>query len=361
MIKLLRFFDKHAGNLIILFLLIFKKSSTAHLNNPKVLIVKLWAIGDSILTLPLIRGLKESHENCEVDVLLRTRVKDVYECYNINRIYNLDSLSDIRRLIQKCRSYDIVFDCEPYFNISAILAFLLGKFRIGFANQFRSKLYSKTVEFKKNQHMVQNYLDMLRSIDINYNTSILEKLSVSETNKKRVNDFISNYSLNKPKIGITPGISESSKNRMWFEDRFAKVADTLMDHYNADVIFIDSHRNKKIVDRIVSLMKHKPINTLGMFTLKETFYLISKCDVFLCNDTGPMHIAAAQGVKTIGLFGPNTPILWGPYGENNTSIYKTTLEPAIQNDKGIFKSGNREEYMGPITVEMVLEAIKSKL
>ena len=108
-------------------------------------------------------------------------------------------------------------------------------------------------------------------------------------------------------------------------------------------------------------MKNKPIDSLDKFTLKETFYLISKCRVFISNDTGPMHIAAAQGCSTIGLFGPNTPVLWAPYGKGNTAIYKTGLEPAIQNDKGIFRECNREEYMGCITVDDVFEAVKQSL
>jgi heptosyltransferase-2 len=74
-----------------------------------------------------------------------------------------------------------------------------------------------------------------------------------------------------------------------------------------------------------------------------------------------MHIAAAQGCRTIGLFGPNTPVLWGPYGKNNTSIYKTKLPPSIQNDKGIFPDENREEFMGPIKVTEVYKAVKKLL
>ncbi|MDD4215562.1 MAG: glycosyltransferase family 9 protein, partial [Bacteroidales bacterium] len=162
-------------------------------------------------------------------------------------------------------------------------------------------------------------------------------------------------------VGITPGVAESSKNRMWFEDRFAELADRIISSLYCDVLFIDSPENKEIVNNVISRMTQQPLNTVGIFTMKETFYLISKCDVYVSNDTGPMHIAAAQGCRTIGLFGPNTPVLWAPYGEGNISIYKTKLQPAIQNDKGIFLKGNRKEYMGPITVDDVFDAVKTCL
>jgi len=239
--------------------------------------------------------------------------------------------------------------------------FFLGKERIGFANQYRSHLYTKTTVFRKDQHMVQNYLDMLRVLGKQYNAKSLEKLDVSPNDKVKVDEFFARNFHDKPVIGLTPGVAESSKNRMWFEDRFAELADRLIDVSGCDVIIIDHKDNKEIVEKIISLMKREAINAMGIFSLKETFYLISKCNIFISNDTGPMHIAAAQGCRTIGLFGPNTPVLWAPYGEGNISIYKTVLQPAIQNDKGIFKDGDRNGYMGPITVDDVFEAVEKCL
>ena len=361
MVSILRFIDKYAGYIIILFLSLFRINKKSNNNNRKFLIIKLWAIGDSILTLSLIKGIKESFNDSSIDILLRTRVKDVYECYPVNHIYNLDSFSDLLKLIKKHHQYDVVFDCEPYFNLSAIIAFYLGKERIGFSNQFRSLLYTKSVDFRKDQHMVQNYLDMLRILGIHYDNEQLEKLSVNKIEKKKVDDFISLKLPGKIIVGITPGVAESSRNRMWFEDRFAELADRIINLLKCEVIFIDSLDNKEVVKSVISKMKYQSVNTLGTFSLKETFYLISKCTVYVSNDTGPMHIAAAQGIRSIGLFGPNTPVLWGPYGNGNISIYKTKLNPAIQNDKGIFKEGNREEYMNPITVDCVFNAVKSCL
>ncbi len=70
-----------------------------------------------------------------------------------------------------------------------------------------------------------------------------------------------------------------------------------------------------------------------------------------------MHIAAAQGVKTIGLFGPNTPVLWGPYGKGNISIYRPPLcSPCIDNTKGRMPECYNEIYqkcMKDISVDEV--------
>ena len=68
--------------------------------------------------------------------------------------------------------------------------------------------------------------------------------------------------------------------------------------------------------------KNSSFNVAGKMSTREMFYLISLCKLFIGNDSGPMHVAAAQGVRTIGLFGCNLPVRFKPFGKNNYYIYK---------------------------------------
>jgi heptosyltransferase-2 len=349
MVELQRFIDKYIGLAIIYLLYPFKLLDRSPKKKKRFLVVKLWALGDAVLSLVLIRALKEAYPGCNVDVLIRKRVRAVYESYDVDNIIDLDD----RKFLMP-RQYDYVFDCEPYLNLSAILSFWLGKKRLGFADQPRSRLYNVTTKFRKMQHMVQNYLDMGRMIGMHYDTDELEPLSVKKS--AGVDKFLSRKKSERI-IGITPGVAESAKSRMWYEERFAELADRLIRDGNK-VVFVDGPSNKPTVEKIIGMMEKKPLDAAGKFSLKEVFYLIKQCDIFISNDTGPMHIAAAQGCQTIGLFGPNTPVLWGPYGRDNISIYKTKLKPCIQNDKGIFPDVHREGYMGPITVDDVYGTIQ---
>ncbi|MBI2653126.1 glycosyltransferase family 9 protein, partial [Candidatus Woesearchaeota archaeon] len=89
---------------------------------------------------------------------------------------------------------------------------------------------------------------------------------------------------------------------------------------------------------------------------------------FIGNDAGPMHIAAAQGVKTIGLFGPNLPIRFGPYGKGNTSLYKgynCEFSPCINVHKGQVpdclyprNSNDYQKCMKNISVNDVLKEVE---
>lgn len=359
MVQLQRVIDKYLGGIIIFFLSLFNflnKSSKPK----KILLIKLWAIGDSVVSLSLVKAINIKF-NTKVDVLIRKRVRDVYEIHDgIGKIIDLDNKNSLFWILKNIRRYDVVFDCEPYLNLSAILSFFLGTKRIGFRNQYRSKIYTDTVLFNKKQHMVQNYLDMIRLFGIKYNTQNLEKLEVDKKIKNKVDIYFKSIGFKKSDliIGITPGVAESAKSRMWYEERFAKLIDKLKTSLKAKIIFIDSKNNEDIKLKIINHMKTKQDIDGPDFGLKGAFYAISKCNIFISNDTGPMHIAAAQRCKTIGLFGPNTPVLWGPYGKNNISIYKTKLKPSIQNDKGIFPDKNRSGYMGPISVDDVYNAVK---
>lgn len=355
MVKIERTIDRYFFGFFVPFFSLFKFLDKK-VKPKKILVVKLWAIGDSIIALSLIKVLKKIGT---VDILTRKKVIDVFKAYDVNKIYDMDNAKEFLKLLSKGRQYDYVFDLEPYLNISAIFSFILGKQRIGFSNQWRSMLYNEKIKFRKDQHMVQNYLDMARILGVDYDTEKLENLNVSKKAKKNVDTFLKK--IKKTIVGITPGVAESTKTRMWFEERFAELADRIINELDCDVVFVDGPSNKNIVEKIISMMEEKPTNASGKFSLDETFYLISKCKIFISNDTGPMHIAAAQGCKTIGLFGPNTPVLWAPYGKGNISIYKTDKPVLIENDKGTFKEGKREEYMGPITVEDVFLAVKKLL
>ena len=117
---------------------------------------------------------------------------------------------------------------------------------------------------------------------------------------------------------------------------------------------------REINKEIKNNMNSKITDLSGQTNLLETFALIDKCKLFISNDSGPMHIAAAQGVKTIGLFGPNLPIRFGPYGPNNIGIRKETMKPCINVHLGqVPQCGH--DHMSKIKVKDVIRAIHGVL
>ena len=345
MVAVIRFIDKYLGNAVCNLLGMFgRNKNKGKKDYKKILVVQLWGIGETILTLPSIEALRKNFPKSEIDVLATSRNKDVFfNNQNISslKLIKLNPFSVLAFIFKNFRRYDLAIDMEEYLNVSAIISFFAGKGIVGFSHGPRSKLYDYKVKYNDKQHVVQTFLDLGREINITYDTNELPKLRYSKTDENKVNKFLKNNKIknNYFLVVVAPGAAESAKSRMWPFERYAELCDELIEKYNAKVIFTgtpdESNLIKLIQDKIEK--KESTFNAAGEINLNQLFCLIEKCKLFIGNDSGPMHVAAAQGVKTLGLFGPNLPARFGPYGKNGIGLYKgynCQFSPCINVHKG---------------------------
>jgi heptosyltransferase-2 len=304
--------------------ILFKASKSKQVPEVRrILVNKFWALGDSIVLLPTLQALKKQFPQAELHVLAHPRNKVVFEGQPF-----IDSIVDFSffNIIKSIGKYDVCIDAEPALNVSAVVAFMTSKYAIGFNHGIRSRLYNGTVLFNKEQHMVQNYLDCARILGVKSDLEKLIPLVISSEEKKFVSDYMKKNSLSNKDfiVCIAPGVAESVKYRMWPIENVAKLADMLVKKHKAKIVLVDSKMNEGVIQQIQSLMKEKSINAVpefGSFSkIKMTAELMKNCSVVISNDSGPMHVAACMGAKTIGLFGPNRPSLWGPFGKHNIAL-----------------------------------------
>tara|TARA_B100001971_G_scaffold159086_1_gene148939 strand:- start:478 stop:1608 length:1131 start_codon:yes stop_codon:yes gene_type:complete len=337
-VNLIKFLDRYIGFLSCLILSLNKLFPKKNIETKSILLIQLWGLGESILTLPAIKTLREKYPKSKIDILVTDRNKDIY--FNNKNLDNIRVISlnpfAIKWFMSKnFRTYDLVIDMEEYLNISSIIAFSLGKNRIGYAHGVRSLLYTKTVPYNDKQHVVYTFLDLLKPLGIKKTVDKLPQLNYSRIDKKNVDRLLKKYNINKKNllVGFGVGAAESAKSRMWPKERFAEVANKLIKKYNAKIILIGNKGEKNYIDDLQDLIENRnnSFNTAGLINVREMFYLIGKCKLFIGNDSGPMHVAAAQGVKTIGLFGCNLPVRFAPFGKKNHSIYKKNNQKACIN------------------------------
>ncbi|MBL7056470.1 glycosyltransferase family 9 protein [Candidatus Woesearchaeota archaeon] len=367
-VKIIKFLDKYFGFIICLILSLnklFPKKNSIH--GKKILLVQLWGLGETVLCLPAIKALREENKESKIDVLVTKRVKDVfYENSDLNNIIEvaLNPLSLKLFILKNFRKYDIVIDMEEYLNISSIIAFFLGKKRIGYNHGIRSLLYDKTVSYNDQQHVSQTFMDLLKPLGVKKKVHKLLSLNYSSRDKKNVDSLLKKNSISNRDfvVGFGIGLAESVKERMWPEERYAQIADYLIKNKKAKVIFMGSKNESEIVRKIQSSMKETGCyNFCGKTNVRELFYLISTCKLFIGNDSGPMHVAAAQGVKTIGLFGCNLPVRFAPLGSKNISIRKQIGKACINVHKGevgTCKNGKENACVKKIKVIDVIDSLK---
>lgn len=132
-------------------------------------------------------------------------------------------------------------------------------------------------------------------------------------------------------IGINPG--GDRENRRWDVQRYAAVADRLADRFHSTILLFGGPGEEDIAAQVVRGMRHHVINLSGKLSLNDLAYLISCLDLFVTNDSGPMHIGAATQTPLVALFGPEDPKLMGPYTRQDLYriLYKdVTCRPCTQ-------------------------------
>lgn len=342
MLSLFKLIDKYVGIPLCIIIGILTKFFPRSMREPtKILVIKLWAVGDSVVSLPMFRVLRKHFPKAAIDVLCKRKNSQVYEGISyINKIILFEApFIDVLKLL---RRYDAVIDTEPWMRLSALLSWYAAPRRIGFAKQVRSILYTDNVLFNKAQHMVENYLDLAAVLGVKEKVEELVPLHVNKADTQAVEDFLAKNGVKRNDflVAVCPGAGETVvQTRKWRpDDNYSKFADAMIEKHHAKVLLVGLPNvwEKQIVEQVKQYSKHKDrlVDCLGL-NLKQTAYLLGKCKLAISNDTSPMHIAAAMGAPTIGLFGPNIPNLWRPFGKKNAFVYhQVACSPCIINDKG---------------------------
>jgi len=375
MVALIKFADKYTGRFICDFLALFKGKKSRDAEIGKILIVQLWGVGETILTLPAIEAVKRKFPKSEIDVLATSRNKGVFfGNKDIKKIVaiNPNIFSIIGFIFKNIKKYDLVIDMEEYLNISAIISFFCGIKIVGYSHNSRAKLYDIKIKYNDKQHAMQTFLDLARALGIEHDAGKLPKLNFSKSDRNFVDKYLKSSGVKNDDflVCVAPGAAESAKARMWPYDRYSILCDEIIARHNAKIIFVGNSNELELVENIKKAMenKDKTINSAGKLTLNQLFYMISKSKLFIGNDAGPMHIAAAQGVKTLGLFGPNLPLRFGPYGKGNIGLYKgynCEFSPCINVHKGQVpdclypkSSNDYQKCMKNISVDDVLKEVE---
>ncbi len=362
--------DKYVGDFLCLSIGIFVKKNKDFKKNEikNILVMKTWALGDSVYVLPMIKALRKEYPKSNIKVLVRKRNKIIFENQkDIDEIILFEK--GISRILRFRRKYDLIIDAEPYLRITAILGFWLGKNRIGYSNQIRSRLYTKTVDFSRDKHIFYQYQDFAQKAGCKTQENDLIPIIVDKKYDVRAKKFMVSNKIKKPFIGFCPGGAETATDiRCWPIKNYADLTEKMIKEYDATIYLAGGKEDKEKINQIIMLTDEKYRNKIidgSDYGIQDFIAILNHFDVFVSNDTGPMHIAAANGIKTIGLFGPNTPKLWAPFGKDNISLYKPgkNCEVVILNEKGAVKNSNCRcgGCIKNINVNNVYDAVKRLL
>ena len=217
------------------------------------------------------------------------------------------------RLLRE-RKFTLTIDLQRRFRTEMLMYFSGAAERIG-----KGRFCTVRVPERGNKHATAHYFDLLHAAGVPAEDQRLE-LFLSESERLDAAQRFDTAGVNdgRLKVGFFPGAGW--KLREWMPDRFAAIGDKLVAHFNANVLIFGGPRETELVRTVANLMNARAIPFAGNLQIRQLAACIEKCDLFLTNDTGPMHIAAAVGTPTVSLFGPGNHIRFQPLGISHQTI-----------------------------------------
>jgi ADP-heptose:LPS heptosyltransferase len=303
----------------------------------KILIIKLRYIGDTLTLLPVVRAIKKNKPEARVSLMVYKGTEGILSYQEeIDEMILLDRKDMKRGSVWKRLKYnwkiwrevyqkrfDLVIDFTFSDRSSLISLVSRAPLRIGapLGNLLERLTYHKLIEADPQKtHIVDYQLASLESLGFSIPEPDMNIFVPEETIKKIQEQWASGTQRG-PIIIIHPGARRPL--RQWRAERFAQIADRLINTHQAHILLIGGPGEESILDRVEGHMTQKPGGKITSLPLIELAALLRQAQLFIGNDTGTGHIAAGVGTPHIILFGPNFPHLWAPRGAKGFSIFKS--------------------------------------
>jgi len=368
---LVKLFDKYIG--IPLCCLLWPLSVLSKKNSKNILVIKMWGMGDAVIILPVLKMLKERMPERKIFALATKETAEVFKHECVDEVITFGDtigpqlIPNFLKSIAALRGKGIgtVLDFEQFTRISAIASILSGaKTRVGYVGFGKDCLYTHRVPFNPDVHAADSFSDITGTLGVKEPINELEPLSITKNDEAVASEFIHENKLKRKIVGIHPGSGTTAVARRWDPKKFAAVADALSKR-GYDIVISGTPSESELVDSVSKQMKEKNTRVTSL-SLKQFCALMTHFSLFISNDTGPMHLAAAMGTPTLGLMGMNTPVRYAPLGRKNKYVYKNfPCSPCVQVHKGIvpMKCPRYEnaKCMEAITVNEVFLAAKKML
>jgi len=292
-----------------------------------ILIIKLRYVGDVLLCTPLLRALRLKYPEAKIVFLVNQGTEEILkhnpcldEVLLLPRTNWFSQLRFFREI--RSRRFDWVLDLTDGDRSAIITAVTGASLRIGFNNEnrWRGVVYSQCVRAKYgSMHMVDYHGQVAPQLGI-HNTLGTPEVFVSEQEEEVAQQFLQEKQLHdRPWVMIHPTARYWSK--AWPAERFAALSDRLAKQ-GISVVLVGTDKDRKVAEEIGHIAQSNPISLMGRTNLLQLAALMKRCVLFVGNDGGPMHIAAATGCPVLAIFGPTDPAVWGPRGDRVRVLYK---------------------------------------
>jgi ADP-heptose:LPS heptosyltransferase len=302
----------------------------------RILVLKFGGMGEAVLARSLVEHLQERNPNISFDFLVEKRTLEMMTLGRCGRvtIYTpgtdgigkaMASLLEIRG-----RKYDAILDFEQHSLLTAAFARATSiPTRIGFvppSSESRGRMFTHPIALCEKESMWNAFIRIGRVLDPELPESLSTRpLPCSPASEEWLNDWWNSHIVpndKSPVVAMHIGVGPSAQYRRWPTERFASLASAFARcEQDLTIVLTGSKSEQPLIKEFEKQFSGRSVDATDVGELEHTAALLRRCDLLVSADTGIMHLAAAMGTPTIGLFGPNTPVCWAPVGERATYVY----------------------------------------
>ncbi len=291
--------------------------------NDRIMIRAANWVGDAIMTTPALRAIRRNFPSAHITLLAKPWVAPVFgNNPDINEImiYQANGRhggwDGLLRLAGDLREqqFDMAILFQNAFE-AALLAFLAGiPRRMGFTTDGRTALLTERIRTwrpLKKGHLVDYYLGLISGAGMSLHGRDLT-LVITPEERRDAKQFLAGMGLRHGLcIGFNPGATFGSAKR-WLPDRFAELGRRLVDEQGAFLLIFGGPDEAELGQWLAAEIGDRAINISGKTTLRQAMALIEICNLFVTNDSGLMHVAAALDIPQVAIIGPTDPVATGP-------------------------------------------------
>lgn len=291
-------------------------------------------IGDAVMTTPAIAAIRETFPAARITLLANPLTCELFSPHpHLDGVIIYDrkgahsGLSGRLRLAAelKQRGFDLAILLQNAFDAALITWLARIPRRMGYKTDGRALFLTHGCPVDRGVrelHQVEYYLRMLDHFGVKASSRRLF-LATGKEEDEAIAALLKSCGISDGDflLGINPGASYGSAKR-WRPDRFAAVADELASRFGAKVVITGGPGETGIAGEIEAAMKGRCLNLAGKTSVRSLMALIKRCNFFVTNDSGPMHIAAAFNIPLVAIFGPTDHRTTAPYSEKSVVVRK---------------------------------------
>ncbi|OQX91149.1 MAG: hypothetical protein B6D57_00800 [Candidatus Coatesbacteria bacterium 4484_99] len=338
----------------------------------KILVVKIWATGEVLLTTPALRTLRRLFPNAEINYLTGIRSSPIIATNpNINRILTVDesifiSLNPIKimqlMLDLRKQDYDLCILFHHSFAFALIFRIICSGILAGINRRGEGALLNYSTEYDETIHQADEYLNVVLSLGGKPEDKGLE-IFLTEKVTNKVEKQLKDAGISEKYIVIAPGGGDNPKtkmpNKLMPINKWNALVQKLCS-LSIPILIIGSKSDRKRA-RILASLSSNITDITGKTTIPEVSAVIKCSRLLITNDSLPLHISSAFKTPTIVIFGPTNPVRYGPYKNDNSIIISPRVKCAPCYRDGYLENCVRMICWEDIDPEEIMQFVKEKL